>query len=70
MITSSLDNLIHKVGGPLALSKAMEVEGVSITHSAILYWYKSKSIHPKKAHYKEALLKIAEKQKLKISLES
>lgn len=69
MITSSLDNLIHKVGGPLALSKAMKAEGVTITHSAILYWYKSESIHPKKEHYKKALLNIAKELNVKISLE-
>lgn len=68
MITPSLDNLIHKIGGVTKLAAEMDSHGAKITHSAILNWYKSEKILPKKEAHIKAIEAIAEKHNIKISL--
>lgn len=68
MITLSLDNLIHSIGGVAKLASEMESEGVKITHSAILNWYKSKKLLPKKEAHIKAIEAVAKKHNIKISL--
>lgn len=70
MITNSLDLLIQKLGGAVALSRAMKEEGVTISHTSIVKWYSSKYVHPRKEEYKEAILKVADKNKMCVKLDA
>ncbi len=70
MITNSLDLLIQRLGGAMALSRAMKDEGVNISHTSIIKWYSSKNVHPRKKEYKEAILKVADKNRMCVKLDA